>query len=303
MAYDEWNADLLMKFRQFVQDEYNFVDQYPEIYGEINRRDIPKEKRKANSVANEMQVLKSFFNELVDMEEIQRSPFSKISREKRKAITRKKYDAPVYLRKEEFKTLRELSPKKTLAETHEAFLLHCALGCRIGDFQNMTMENVGVSEDGIPYIHYLPQKTRETQNDNKEIVTPLVRFAFEIIKKTRFNLPILKYPSGKSGYNKKIKELLKQAGIDRLVAEYDEETGTNKYIPLYEAASSKLARKTMVDMMSKVQVNLYAAGLHREGSDAVNRYTQLEIKDRFSLMNTAFGEKEYKVDKYLNVIE
>ena len=59
----------------------------------------------------------------------------------------------------------------------------------------------------------------------------------------------------------------------------------------------------MVDMMSKVQVNLYAAGLHREGSDAVNRYTQLEIKDRFSLMNTAFGEKEYKVDKYLNVIE
>lgn len=303
MAYDEWNADLLMKFRQFVQDEYNFVDQYPEIYGEINRRDIPKEKRKANSVANEMQVLKSFFNELVDMEEIQRSPFSKISREKRKAITRKKYDAPVYLRKEEFKTLRELSPKKTLAETHEAFLLHCALGCRIGDFQNMTMENVGVSEDGIPYIHYLPQKTRETQNDNKEIVTPLVRFAFEIIKKTLFNLPILKYPSGKSGYNKKIKELLKQAGIDRLVAEYDEETGTNKYIPLYEAASSKLARKTMVDMMSKVQVNLYAAGLHREGSDAVNRYTQLEIKDRFSLMNTAFGEKEYKVDKYLNVIE
>ena len=160
-----------------------------------------------------MQVLKSFFNELEDMEEIQRSPFCKISRERRKVLTRKKYDDPIYLRKEEFQALRNLAPKRTLVETHEAFLLQCALGCRIGDFQNMTMDNVGVSEDGIPYVHYLPQKTRETQNDNKEVVTPLIRFAFDIIMKTGFNLPILKYPSGKSGYNKKIKQLLKQVYV------------------------------------------------------------------------------------------
>ena len=303
IAYDEWNDSLIMKFRTFVQDEYLYVEKYPAIYDELNKREIPKERRKANSVANEMQVLKSFFNELEDMEEIQRSPFCKISRERRKVLTRKKYDDPIYLRKEEFQALRNLAPKRTLVETHEAFLLQCALGCRIGDFQNMTMDNVGVSEDGIPYVHYLPQKTRETQNDNKEVVTPLIRFAFDIIMKTGFNLPILKYPSGKSGYNKKIKQLLKQAGIDRKVAVFDEESGKNKYIPLYETGSSKLGRKTMVDMMNKVQVNLYAAGVHKDGSDAVNRYTQLELKDRFSLMNTAFGEEDYRVNSNLKVIE
>ena len=91
-------------------------------------------------------------------------------------------------------------------------------------------------------------------------------------------------------------------GLDRKVTEYDEEAGENRYIPLYEASSSKLARKTHVDMMSKVQVNMYAAGLHRKGSDAVNHYTMLEIKDRFELMNAAFGEPDYRVDGHLSVL-
>ena len=67
--------------------------------------------------------------------------------------------------------------------------------------------------------------------------------------------------------------------------------------------SSIFCRKTHVDMMSKVQVNMYAAGLHRKGSDAVNRYTMLEIKDRFELMNAAFGQEDYRVDKNLNVTQ
>ena len=60
-------------------------------------------------------------------------------------------------------------------------------------------------------------------------------------------------------------------------------------------ASSKLARKTHVDMLNKVQINYYAAGLHREGSKAVFRYTSLELSDRFALLNAAFGEEEYRV--------
>ena len=65
------------------------------------------------------------------------------------------------------------------------------------------------------------------------------------------------------------------------VAVFDEAAGENKYVPLYEVGSSKLARKTHVDLMNKVQVNMYAAGLHRVGSKAVKRYTMMELKDRF----------------------
>lgn len=41
--------------------------------------------------------------------------------------------------------------------------------------------------------------------------------------------------------------------------------------------------------MSKVQVNIYAAGLHRQGSDTVHHYSRMEMKDLFALINVAFG--------------
>lgn len=75
----------------------------------------------------------------------------------------------------------------------------------------------------------------------------------------------------------KIKQLLEVAGIDRKVAVFDEAAGVNNYLPLYEVGSSKLARKTHVDLMNKVQVDLYAAGLHRQGSKAVQRYTMFDL--------------------------
>jgi hypothetical protein len=50
-------------------------------------------------------------------------------------------------------------------------------------------------------------------------------------------------------------------------------------------------------MLTKVQINYYAAGLHREGSGAVFRYTSLELADRFALLNAAFGTVDYRVDR------
>ena len=70
---------------------------------------------------------------------------------------------------------------------------------------------------------------------------------------------------------------------------YEPEVGDNVYRPIYEVASSKLARKTHIDMLTKVQINYYAAGLHRKGSEAVFRYTNLELKDRYELLRLAFG--------------
>ena len=85
------------------------------------------------------------------------------------------------------------------------------------------------------------------------------------------------------------------------MAVFDEVAGENKYVPLYEVGSSKLARKTHEDLMNKVQVNLYAAGLHREGSIAVKRYTMMELNDRLALMCVAFGAEQYKVDETLEI--
>ena len=166
----------------------------------------------------------------------------------------------------------------------------------------MSLATIAVNEDGIPYVHYLPQKTGDAQEGNSEVQTPIVRYAFDIIKRTGFNFPVLKNVFGAFGYNNKIKALLQHCKIDRQIAQYNEATKRNDYLPLHKVGSSKLARKTHVDMMAKVQVDQYAAGLHKVGSGAVNRYTAMELKDRFALMNAAFDQQPYKVDSELNII-
>ena len=121
--------------------------------------------------------------------------------------------------------------------------------------------------------------------------------------RTGFEFPILKNIYGHGGYNVHIRALLQHCGINRPVAQYNEETRRNEYVPLYSVGSSKLARKTHVDMMNKVQVDMYAAGLHKVGSSAVARYTSMELVDRFKLMNAAFGQEDYRVDDLLMVIK
>ena len=120
-----------------------------------------------------------------------------------------------------------------------------------------------------------------------------MRYALDIIKKWQFNFPILKYVTGKSGYNVKIRKLLDQ--IDREVKVFDKDSFDNIYNPLYTMGSSKLCRKTHLDMLTKVQVNMYVSGHHKEGSSAVKNNSSLILKDRFIFMCAAY--------KQLNVIE
>ena len=303
---EEFDTNLLLEYRQFVFDEYLYVEKYPGLYKtekKLGARRNPDHRASVNTVVNTMKNLQALFNELEKTDEIMKSPFRRLTTEKKRAVMHTMYDSPVFLRQEEFQKVIDTEVPKRLQGTKDAFILNCCFGCRIGDFSRLSMDKVSVSPEGIPYIHYIPSKTSGTQETNKEIITPIIRLAFDIIKRTRFDFGVNLSKAGANFYNKKVRDLIELAGIDRKVSIYDQEKHDNVYIPLYEEASSKLARKTHVDMMSKVQVNLYAAGLHREGSSAVNRYTHMELKDHFALMNVAFDQKPYKVDAELNIIE
>jgi hypothetical protein len=298
----EVTPDFLMDFRNFLFDEYTYVPKHKLLYKKLNKRSLPTERLSLNTVATQMKIVQTFFNTLEQNDEIVKSPFRKLGKERQNAVVKTLYDDPIFLRAEEFKLVRTAELPEKLRPTRDAFVVLCALGCRISDFQAMSMANISVSDEGIPYVHYLPQKTAGTQDTNKEVQTPLVRFAFDIIKRTNFDFPIIRNVYGKAGFNTLIKWVIEQSGVDRTVPIYNEELRKNEYVPIFTQGSSKLGRKTFVDMMAKVQVNKYAAGLHREGSNAVDRYTNLELRDRFALMNAAFDQKAYKVDKDLKIV-
>ena len=289
LPVSDFTADMLLRFRQFIYDEYQYVPQYPELYPRGSGHRPPKIRMRNTTVVHDLKLLKAFFEDLENNDEIRCSPFRRISVEKRRVIMHVMYDAPIYLRADELRQVITTNVPSGLQWAKDLFVLNCAIGCRISDLLRLTPNNVAVSEDGIPYVHYIPSKTVRLQSTNAEVITPLIEPALEIIKRTRLKLmgPNLKY--GKQRYNKALRQLLHYCGITRKVSIFCQETGDNIYKYLYEVATSKLARKTHIDMLNKVQINYYVAGLHRQGSEAVFRYTNLELHDRYKLLCAAFG--------------
>lgn len=285
----EFTTDLLLDYRQFIYDEYLYVEKYPELYPPGNGRHAPRQRCKDTTVVHDLKALQAFFHELEDTEEIGHSPFRKISGERRRSIMHVMYDAPFFLKADELQQVMATEVPTELQWAKDIFVLNCALGCRISDLLRLTMDKVATSEDSIPYVHYVPRKTARMMTVNQEVVTPLIAPAFEIVQRTGLRLMDGNPHYGKQRYNKALRELLRVCGITRRVCVFDSVTGDNCYRPICEIASSKLARKTHVDMLNKVQINYYAAGLHRDGSDAVFRYTRLELADRYALLNAAFG--------------
>ena len=301
---EQFDTTMLMDYRQFCYDEYQYVSRYPKLFPKGVGYRWATKRAATNSVVHEMKALKAFLNELENTDEIVKSPFRRLSHERFKSIMRTMYDEPFFLRKNELKTVIDTEVPPELQDAKDQFVLNCCLGCRIGDFKNLNMDKVAVSPEGIPYIHYIPSKTKHVMENVMEIKTPLIRAAYNIIMRTRFSFN----ETGNDRYtvtlyNHQLPKLLAFCGIDRKVSKYNEVKGENEYFPLYELATSRLARKTHVDMMNKVQVNIYAAGLHADGSDAVHRYTYLEIEDRFALMNVAFGQKPFRVNQDLTPIK
>ena len=80
-------------------------------------------------------------------------------------------------------------------------------------------------------------------------------------------------------YNVKIKEAFKRAGLDRMVTTIDQRTRQEVQRPLYEVASSHMARRTFIgNIYKKVKDPNLVGSLsgHKEGSKAFARYRDID---------------------------
>lgn len=129
---------------------------------------------------------------------------------------------------------------RNIAASKDVFVVQCCFGCRIGDFRRFTFDNISI-EEGIPYIHYLPQKTHKDGLIRTEIKTPIIRIAYDIIMKYKGRLPsnalLPYYPdgNGETGYNYQIKNYLntvRLAGKWQCLVRHWEQMNTNPYMRL-----------------------------------------------------------------------
>lgn len=281
----------ILAFREFLFDEYKYVEKYPSIYESMSTANIPRKRRSQTTVASTLKRLKAFFQQLEDEETLSKSPFKKISHGDKRGLFKEQEGMKTALNQSEIKTIQNTQVPTSLQEVKDAFLLQCYIGCRIVDYTHMTMDWVQRTEEGIPFIHYLPKKEKDIA---KSIDAPLIPSAIKIIEDYQFSFKILRNISGQNGYNKKIKELLKFCGINRNID--DLKSGEPQQIPLCEAASSKAARKTYLTLQMEHQPDPYALGLHNRGSLSVYNYLSDSMAYKYMIVCRMFDENSEKLD-------
>lgn len=112
------------------------------------------------------------------------------------------------------------------------------------------------------------------------VSVPLIEQAQEILERYKDDnrkelLPFI----STQRYNKAIKEMLKEAGIDRIVTVLNPTTRQNEQHPIYEVASSYMARRNFIGALYKKVKDPNLIGCmtgHIDGSKAFSRYRAID---------------------------
>ena len=86
ISAEEFDVDHLMEFREFMFDEYHFVEKYPKLYEKVKRQNRPEARLSMNTVTSQLKMFQTFFTELENLDEIRKSPFRKLGKDRKKSV-------------------------------------------------------------------------------------------------------------------------------------------------------------------------------------------------------------------------
>ena len=188
-------------------------------------------------------------------------------------IKAERYGTPFYLTKEERSRLMNAELPPRLARQRDIFIFQSFVGCRVSDLWARTKSDI---VDGA--LEYIPRKTKDGRPVTVRV--PLTATAKEILDRYK-DCPgdkLLPFVAQQQ-YNEDIKEMLKLAKIDRMVTVLNPLTGEEEKKPIYEVASSHMARRTFVGNLYKKVKDPNAIGKlsgHAENSHAFARYRDID---------------------------
>lgn len=293
LSFANLTPELLRQIEDFLLDEKTVFLQYPDIYEQFpysakvavktpkrkrpptldeEGNEVPKgmpKPRGQNSVADMLTRFRAFILWAIDNGYTANNPFKHFT------IGEIVYGTPIYITNEERNRLLEadLSDDKELETQRDIFVFQCLVGCRVSDLYKMTYRSI--INDAIEYI---PRKTKEDRPITVRV--PLNETASKLIAKYQEYSRDSLFPfNTEQHYNRKIKEAFRRAGLDRTVTVLDQQTRQEVQKPLYEVASSHMARRTFIgNIYKKVKdPNLVGAlSGHKEGSKTFARYRTID---------------------------
>ena len=277
LCIDTITADDLREFKSWLQEEHNLAGQYPLFYKDVEKQKY-EQIRSENSITGYFYRIRTVVKWCIKRGLTRNNPFDQYQ------ITQPMYGDPFYLTLEERDRVY-YADLSGLGATHpvyrDIFMFQCLIGCRVSDLNRLTKANV---VDGC--VEYIPQKTKMEHANTVRV--PLNQKALDILERYKDLEGALLPRFSHFGYNKKIKEILKYVGIDRMVRVLDPKTREDVARPLYEVATTHTARKTFIGNLYK-QVkdpNLIASmSGHSEGSRAFARYRHIDDEIKKELVN------------------
>ena len=294
-----FSCDQLRDFKDFLRDEHTFFkvdpasskkkvcnERYRRVYEAMPDTRIP-EPRSKNYLIGRFKLVRAFFTWAVRNDYTTNDPFRKfvISREIAKEI----YGTPFYLTTAERNQLyrHDFGDDKSIAIQRDIFVFQCLVGCRVGDLYRFTRSNI-ISKNGVLHLSYIPRKTKEESEDNLAEV-PLSKIALEILSRYEAHTGKGLFPFiAEQNYNEAIKKMLRLAGIDRVVTILNPLTREDEQHPIWEVATSHVARRTFVGgLYQKAQDPNVIGSMsgHVSGSKAFSRYRKIEDEIKINLIN------------------
>ena len=280
ISFSSLTSVRLRDFETFLRDEHDFIGKNEK--GETYFRDLKYKKafeavpesrlpqpRGKNMLIDTMSRFRTFLRWAMKRGYLEKNPFDDYT------IGMPVYGTPFYLTKDERNRLlvAEFPDNPGLDVQRDTFVLQCFIGCRVGDYMRMTKKNI---IDGA--IEYVPRKTKEGHPVTVRV--PLSPTALQILAR---------YPKCKGNklmpficqqdYNRDIKKMLRLAGINRVVTTLNPLTREEEKHPIWEVASSHMARRVLVgNLYHEVKdPNLIAKiSGHVENSRAFARYRDID---------------------------
>lgn len=268
------SSDHLIQFESFLKIEHTFFDsegkciKHSGIYKKEPCTIIPK-PRGINAVNEIMRRLRTFYNWAEKNQFTSNNPF------KTYKVPACVYGTPFFITSEERDKLfnYDFTSHPALAIQRDIFVFQSNVGMRAGDMYELTTSNI---VNGA--IEYVANKTKDEHGQT--IRVPLSTQAREIIKRYQSStrVELLPFVSIQK-YNVAIKKMLKLAGIDRIVTVLNPTTRIEEQRPIWEVASSHMARRNFIgNLYNKTQDPNTIGSMtgHVEGSRAFARYRNID---------------------------
>ena len=299
ITFEGLTADTLRDFENFLKVEHTYEDVVMKteyVDGEKKEKtyfDICKEEgiisrkleqRGGNAISDLMRRFRAFVRWAngLDKDYKLENPFTTNNPFNTYAVPKELYGTPYYITIEERNQLYHTQLEEPLATQRDIFVFQCCIGCRVSDLWDMTKKNIN---NGA--CDYIADKTKD--ENPRTIHVPLNTQASEIIEKYKDYQGEKLFPfTTQQQYNEDIKEMLKLAGVDRVVTVLNSTTREEEQRPINEVASSHMGRRSFIgNLYKKTKDPNWIASLsgHVEGSRAFSRYRDIDEEMKKELVS------------------